>query len=89
MRNPSVDFLSILRLLQTHNVDFVVVGGVAAVLQGAPLATFDLDLVHSRSEKNIAQVVSALQDLDACYRDRGTRQIRPTPSIRFLVSRRG
>jgi len=41
-------------------VETIVVGGVAAVLQGAPIATFDLDLVHRRSEENVARLQDAL-----------------------------
>jgi len=41
-----------LRVLRGHQVDFIVVGGVAAVLQGAPVSTFDVDVVHSREEGN-------------------------------------
>ncbi len=39
--NPS--FREILRTLNRHQVDYLVVGGVAAVVQGAPMTTFDLD----------------------------------------------
>lgn len=35
-------------MLAGHGVDFIVVGGVAAVLGGAPISTFDLDIVHAR-----------------------------------------
>ena len=48
MKKPKPDFLAILQTLVVHRVDFVVVGGICAVLHGAPIATFDLDLVHSR-----------------------------------------
>ncbi len=36
------DFLEILRGLLRHEVDFILVGGVAAILEGAPVSTFDL-----------------------------------------------
>jgi hypothetical protein len=48
----STDFLAILRTLAAHKVDFIVVGGVCAVLQGAPVNTFDLDIVRSREGGN-------------------------------------
>jgi hypothetical protein len=38
------DFLEILKVLSRHKVDFIIVGGVCAVLHGAPVSTFDLDL---------------------------------------------
>lgn len=64
---PKPDFLAILQTLVAHCVDFLVVGGVCAVLHGAPIATFDLDLVHSRHPDNI-QRLSALEALEAHYR---------------------
>lgn len=48
---PKADFLSILRTLTAHDVEFIVVGGVCGVLQGASLATFDLDVVHNRRDE--------------------------------------
>jgi hypothetical protein len=40
-------------------VDFIVVGGVAAVLRGAPVSTFDLDVVHSTAPENIGRLLAA------------------------------
>jgi hypothetical protein len=66
-----------LEVLARHHVDFVVVGGVAAVLAGAPISTFDLDIVHDRSQANVARLLAALADLDARYRDLTGRLLRP------------
>ncbi len=41
------DFLETLNALHDHRVDFVIVGGVAAVLHGGSRVTFDLDVVPS------------------------------------------
>src|SRR5690606_38182380 len=57
-----------LELLSRHGVDFVVVGGVAAVLQGVPLVTFDVDVVHGRTDENVDRLLAALAELDARYR---------------------
>jgi len=80
--NPIPDFLEILKILTEHGVDYIVVGGVCAVLHGAPVATFDLDLVHSRSPDNLARLMSALKELDACYR--GDQRL--TPGLPHLSS---
>ena len=48
----AIRFLDLLRVLDRHKVDFIVVGGVAAILEGAPVATFDLDIMHSRSVRS-------------------------------------
>jgi hypothetical protein len=38
--------------LNRHNVRYVVIGGIAAVLHGAPRATFDLDILIDASRDN-------------------------------------
>ncbi len=79
MKTAAADFLTILRIMAEHGVAFIVVGGVSAVLQGAPISTFDLDLVHGRSPKNIDRLLSALDELDAVYRGVGDRRLKPGP----------
>jgi hypothetical protein len=49
-------------------VEFVVVGGVAAVAHGAPISTFDLDVVYSLAPENLSRLQGALSDLDAVFR---------------------
>lgn len=60
MRAPSPDFLALLRTLVEHGVDFILVGGVCAVLHGAPVTAFDLDLVHLRTPDNTDRLFSAI-----------------------------
>jgi hypothetical protein len=55
----------------------IVVGGVAAVLNGAPISTFDLDVIHARDAENIERLLTALGALDARYRDLTGRVLRP------------
>lgn len=80
MRVPSPDFLALLQTLVEHGVDFIIVGGVCAVLHGAPVTTFDLELVHSRTPDNIGRLLSALHDLGAYYRGQGDRRLTAGPA---------
>jgi hypothetical protein len=64
-------FIAILETLVTHKVDVIVVGGVSAVLNGAPVMTLDLDVVHSRTPANVGRLLIALAGLDAEYRYTG------------------
>jgi hypothetical protein len=80
MAKPVVDYSAILKTLRHHGVDFIIVGGVCAVLHGAPLATFDLDVVHSREPDNLARLMAALDELDVHYRIPGRRDKKPGPS---------
>ena len=79
MAKPKSSLLAILKSLVEYQVDFILVGGVCAVLHGAPISTFDLDLVHSREPNNIDRLMAALENLDAHYRGRA-RKMRPGAS---------
>jgi hypothetical protein len=77
--NTPTDFARILASLHRHRVRFVVVGGVAAVIEGAPVATFDVDIVPDRSAANIPRLVAALRELGAHYRTRRDTRRPPDP----------
>jgi hypothetical protein len=72
------DFAAVLETLRRHRVRFLLVGGVAAVVEGAPVSTFDLDIVAERSPRNVERLLAALQDLGAFYRSRPDRRLPPT-----------
>ncbi len=73
-------FDEVLRVLTHYEVEFIVVGGVAAILQGSPLTTEDVDVVYLPSEENIARLVGALAELEAHYFDPAGRHIEPNAS---------
>ena len=58
-----VEIQPLLRTLTDGRVDFIVVGGVAAVGQGSARVTMDLDVVYSRRPENIDRLVTALLPL--------------------------
>ena len=62
------EHLELLRGVHRHGVEYVVVGGLAAVLQGAPVTTLDVDIVYARSEENVGRLEAALTELDARVR---------------------
>lgn len=71
-------FLELLRTLDRHRVAHIVVGGVAAILEGAPVTTLDLDFVYRTDDENIQRLAAALTELAASYRDPAGRRIEPT-----------
>ena len=81
MARTTLRFRDALEVLSRHRVDFIVVGGVAAVLNGAPISTFDLDVVHSRAPDNLDRLMGALSDLDARYRDQTGRDLWPVTAL--------
>jgi hypothetical protein len=46
---------------QRHNVRYIVIGGIAAVLYGVPRATFDLDILIDANPDNARKLLDALQ----------------------------
>jgi hypothetical protein len=65
---PLFDPKPILRVLQEQDVEFVVVGVIAALAQGAPIPTRDLDVTPSQSPDNYEHLAAALGELDAKLR---------------------
>ena len=47
------DFEGLLRRFHGRGIEFVVIGGVSAALQGVPALTVDLDLVLEPSASNL------------------------------------
>jgi hypothetical protein len=72
-------FAEILRLLAENDVEVIVVGMLAGVLQGAPLTTADVDVVHRRTPENVARLLKVLEGIRAVYRG-DPRRLRPTES---------
>lgn len=95
MWSTSPDFFHILQTLTKHHVDFIIVGGVCAVLHGAPVSTFDIDLVHARTGKNVENLLLALEELDAHFRDPTGRVLRvkashlESPGHQLLITAAG
>jgi hypothetical protein len=60
--SPILD--EIVTLLGQGQVENIIVGGVSAILQGAAVNTFDLDLCYRRTPENIARLVASLSPLN-------------------------
>ena len=68
MSTPVIRLADLVETLARHEVEFILVGGAAAVLHGAPVVTYDVDIVHRRTRPNIERLLTALSDLGATYR---------------------
>ncbi len=73
------DLYALLGELGRGGVEYVLVGGMAAVVHGAPITTLDVDIVHARTGENAARLLAVLDRHGARYRGqpRG-RVVRPT-----------
>jgi hypothetical protein len=56
------------RVLRSHGVRFVVIGGLAGRLWGSPTITNDLDICHARDDGNVVRLAAALVELEARLR---------------------
>jgi hypothetical protein len=62
------DLSALLKKLSEAGIEFILVGGLAAVVQGAPITTFDLDIVHRQSDENVKRLTKFLKTVDAYQR---------------------
>lgn len=64
----NVDFGRLLRALQSSEVEFLIIGGVAAAIHGSARTTLDLDILYRRTPGNIARLAEALTPLNPYLR---------------------
>ncbi|MDE3070167.1 MAG: hypothetical protein KGJ43_05510 [Acidobacteriota bacterium] len=64
-RDASLDAEQILRALWEHQVDYVLVGGLAVQTHGHVRTTVDVDVMPSPEPENLARLARALNDLGA------------------------
>jgi hypothetical protein len=58
--------------LDRHGVQYVLIGGLAAVLHGSPLPTLDADICPARTPENLVRLAAALREIDARLRTSDT-----------------
>jgi predicted nucleotidyltransferase len=61
MPDRTTDFAGILQALARHEVKFILIGGLSAIIHGSPRLTFDVAVVYSRGRENLRRLVAALQ----------------------------
>ncbi len=67
-KTTGIDLSALLEGLLEAGVKFILVGGLAAVVQGAPITTMDVDIVPDRSSENITKLLAFLKKIDALHR---------------------
>lgn len=61
--DPAARLRAVLRLLADHDVDYVLIGGHAARLQGWQGHTVDVDVVLARDDDNLGRLAAALESV--------------------------
>jgi hypothetical protein len=79
------DPVPLLSALTRHRVRYVVVGGIAAIAQGHPLPTVDVDVTPARDAENLERLAAAVQELGGELRvGRGGQSLTFPIEPRFL-----
>src|SRR5258708_38519218 len=69
-----------LRQLCEREIQFIIVGSLAAALHGVPNQTLEVALVYSLEPANIDRVLTVLLSFDAIFRIQPERRLRPDRS---------
>jgi hypothetical protein len=70
-------FYEALRSLSDAGIDFILVDGLAAIIQGAPVVTRDVDVVFCRASENVARILQWLDRSEAIFRIQPDKRLRP------------
>ena len=62
------ELLPLIVVLAEHEVDFVLIGGAAGVVQGSSYPTYDVDVAYARDRPNLEQLAGALESVGATLR---------------------
>jgi hypothetical protein len=71
---PELDAATIVAALARHRVSYVLIGGLAAIAQGSPFPTVDIDVTPAKDAENLSRLSDALRELDAKVRAEGVKE---------------
>jgi predicted nucleotidyltransferase len=78
------DFPLLCAQLNRHSVDYLVIGGWAAIIHGLPRSTLDVDLFVRPTEKNVSRLIEALSQIGhGIARELGVEDILARPVFLF------
>jgi hypothetical protein len=69
--------LDLLKRLNDHRVEYVLVGGMACVIHGSQIVTQDVDIVAPLTLENLSGLLAVLAGAHPCFRT--TQDLRPLP----------
>lgn len=86
MNEKVESFVAVLKALNTHEVEYILVGGLAVILHGVPRVTEDLDIFIKRDGENIERLRRALREV---FRDESVDEITLDELAQYPVLRYG
>ena len=78
---------AIIRTLDAHDVRYVVIGGLAGILHGAPVNTNDADICPDPDPENVDRLAAALRAMGARIRTHAEPDGIPFAADRHVLSR--
>jgi predicted nucleotidyltransferase len=66
--SPEIPLVEVAKILLSHGVEFIVIGGQAETLMGSPRVTYDVDLCYRRSADNLERLAKALREIKPTLR---------------------
>lgn len=91
LEQPPLDVDRLLATLHRHQVDFLLVGGMAAIAHGALRPTADVDCLARSSAENLSRLAAAMRELNARLRIAGLTDAEaaqlPTPLDADMLGR--
>ena len=79
-------FIAVLKALHEHEVDYILIGGLAVIVQGVPRITEDLDIFVKRDPSNIDKLRKALRTV---FNDDSINEIKHGELVQYPVIRYG
>jgi DNA repair exonuclease SbcCD nuclease subunit len=86
MQDQFDEFIKVLKALEEHEVDYVLIGGVAVILHGMQRLTLDIDVFVKIVPENIDKLRKALRSL---FDDLAIEEITPSELNEYSVIRYG
>ena len=85
MSNQFKNFLSVLKALDNHKVDYLLIGGVAVILHGLERLTRDIDIFIKLIPQNIENLRTALNSVfnDDSIEEITLNELQNYPVIRY------
>lgn len=71
----------IIGILEKHQVEYIIVGGVGSILQGAEITTKDIDVCPNNTSENLSRLSNALKELGARLRGAEDVEVPITPEL--------
>jgi len=84
----SDDLKELIKLLTSHGVEFLVVGGHAVAYHGRPRFTEDLDLFLRRSNENARRTRLALNEFGFGLTEEAEQQLAESPRAMMILGRK-